>query len=544
MSSACALPSEFAAACEAWRGALGADAVLVGAGRHGRDTSRFSGVVPATLLPRSRTDVQHAIRIACEHRVPLYPLSTGRNWGYGTSVPVESPSVILDLSRMNQILGFDRDLGVVTVEPGVTQRLLREFLRAELLPFIVPVTGAGPDCSIVGNAIERGFGITPEGDHFASVMSLSAVLPDGSLYQSLTREWNSAGAANALKWGVGPYIDGLFTQSALGIVTDMSIALAPQPERAGAFFFAASADSLRDTEAAVQQMMRTAGSNIGGINLIGRKRLEAVLRGRARSGRRRDVASSGTSILTKLLGRSDWIGVGSLYGSNETYGATARLIRRVLRPSGLAPRFVSTAQIPRLSILGSLLRTAGFTAAATTISNLQSVLDLVSGTPSDLNLSLAYSASGDYPVAAPPDPARDGCGLIWYAPVIPMRSGAASHFIAFAEETSSRFGLVAPVALTAFSPRYFAGTVPLLFDRSSPMDSARADSCYRELLVRGRTLGFHPYRIGAQFMGDAIEADLPFWKTAAIIKAALDGAGVVAPGRYSPIGRRPAKEAA
>ena len=50
--------------------------------------------------------------------------------------------------------------------------------------FLVPVTGAGPDCSLLGNnALERGCGIMPHAAHFGAVTWLEAVLPDGSVYQ-------------------------------------------------------------------------------------------------------------------------------------------------------------------------------------------------------------------------------------------------------------------------------------------------------------------------------------------------------------------------
>ena len=73
---------------------------------------------------------------------------------------------------------------MVTVQPGVTQGALREYLDRHDLPFLVPVTGAGPTCSILGNALERGYGITPYADHFASLMSVNAVLADGTQYRS------------------------------------------------------------------------------------------------------------------------------------------------------------------------------------------------------------------------------------------------------------------------------------------------------------------------------------------------------------------------
>ena len=60
------------------------------------------------------------VRIANEFRIPLYPISTGRNLGYGGSAPVLSGSVVLDLKRMNRILEVDERNAYALVEPGVS----------------------------------------------------------------------------------------------------------------------------------------------------------------------------------------------------------------------------------------------------------------------------------------------------------------------------------------------------------------------------------------------------------------------------------------
>lgn len=51
-------------------------------------------------------------------RVPVYPTSRGRSWGFGSRVPAADGCVLLDLGRMNRIVGFDERLAYVTVEPG------------------------------------------------------------------------------------------------------------------------------------------------------------------------------------------------------------------------------------------------------------------------------------------------------------------------------------------------------------------------------------------------------------------------------------------
>jgi hypothetical protein len=118
------------------------------------------------------------------HNPALESFSSGKNWGYGSSVPVTTSSVLLDLGRLNQIVDFSEELAYVTVEPGVTQGQLHEFLQARKSNLWLDATGAGPDCSLIGNVMERGFGHTPYGDHFAQVCGFEVVLPTGDMAQT------------------------------------------------------------------------------------------------------------------------------------------------------------------------------------------------------------------------------------------------------------------------------------------------------------------------------------------------------------------------
>src|SRR5262245_56982322 len=111
--------------------------------------------VHAILRPASREEVQQCVRIANRLRVPIFPISSGKNWGYGSRVPTQD-GVLLELGRLNRILDFDEQLGYVTLEPGVTQAQLYAFLRERQSGLWMDATGASPDCSIIGNTLERG----------------------------------------------------------------------------------------------------------------------------------------------------------------------------------------------------------------------------------------------------------------------------------------------------------------------------------------------------------------------------------------------------
>ncbi len=79
------------AALAEWRVVLGADLVLDGASATARytvDTSRFARRLGGALRVRERGQVAALLRIAQRHRTPLYTISRGNDWGYGTANPV------------------------------------------------------------------------------------------------------------------------------------------------------------------------------------------------------------------------------------------------------------------------------------------------------------------------------------------------------------------------------------------------------------------------------------------------------------------------
>ncbi len=179
-------------------------------GLYGATTTGFRNKVEGALKPISESEIQKIVTVCRQKNIKLYPLSTGRNWGYSDSMPVADGHVILDLSLMNQIHGYDPELGIITVCPGVTQQDLCDFLHEHGDKHIVSVTGSSPLASIVGNYLERGFGLLPMMDHALSVLNLQAVLGDGSLYQSPLQTLGAFRSAQIFRHGVGPYTDGIF----------------------------------------------------------------------------------------------------------------------------------------------------------------------------------------------------------------------------------------------------------------------------------------------------------------------------------------------
>lgn len=525
------------AAISEWLSLLGPQGVLTGSAveaAYGADTGGLKRDIPVAVRPAHAEQVQAIVRIAARHGTPLHPLSTGRNWGYGTSMPARDGCSLLDLSGLRRIVDFDPVLGTVTVEPGVTQADLAAFLAAGNHAFLVPVTGAGPHCSLVGNALERGYGVTPYADHFSAVTDIEAVLADGTPYRSTLRELAGPGVARLFKWGVGPYVEGLFTQSGLAIVTQMTIALAPRPERSVACLFSLPDDArLEEAVLRIQQLLAQLGAVVGGLNLMNRHRVLAMAAPYPRESLRGGPLIPADVIAS--LGRSHqiapWTGFATLYGSRRLVAAARAEFRQALRGVAVRMLFVTPQRARQLAHWTARLPGRWGHGIARTASTLAQALDLVDGRPNETALPLAYWR-GAAATSTPRDPARDGCGLLWYSPLVPMKPAEIRGYTALVHEVTQHHGIEPLITLTSIGHRVFDSTVPLLFDRQTPGAAENAHACWRELFARGREAGFAPYRYGS--------ADLAWLNTHlrgsdAIhqrLREALDPDRLISPGRF------------
>jgi 4-cresol dehydrogenase (hydroxylating) len=183
----------------------------------------------AVLLPSTVEEVQAVLRVANEHRTPVWTSSQGRNKGYGGGAPRVSGSFALSLRRMNRVLEVDEDNCFAVVEPGVRFFDLYDHLRAtgSSLWMSVPDLGGG---SVIGNALDHGAGYTPLGDHFGNHCGLEIVLANGDILRTGMGGMTNTRAWHVYPHGCGPTFDGLFSQSNYGIVTKMGVSLMPAPE--------------------------------------------------------------------------------------------------------------------------------------------------------------------------------------------------------------------------------------------------------------------------------------------------------------------------
>lgn len=182
----------------------------------------------AAVAPRTVEEVQAVLAVARKYSIPLWTISTGKNFAYGGPAPLLSGYVVVDLKRMNRILEVNVRDGYAVVEPGVSYFDLYKYLRANNIPLWIDCAAPGWG-SVLGNLLDHGAGYTPYGEHLTVQCGMEVVLADGTIVETAAGALPNAKANHVYKWGTGPWIDGIFTQSGLGIVTKIGVWLMPEP---------------------------------------------------------------------------------------------------------------------------------------------------------------------------------------------------------------------------------------------------------------------------------------------------------------------------
>lgn len=529
---------------EALRLAVGAEHVAVSETQlaaYSRCTIPWNAQCSAVVFPGSSQEVVQVLRAANQFRVPVWPYSGGRNWGYGATLATEPGAIVMVLRRMNCIIEINDELAYAVIEPGVSYRQLSEHLRLHGHALWADCIDGTPDGSVIGNALDRGIGETPYGDHFGNLCGLEVVLPTGEI---ITTGGGTAElrTRHVHKWGVGPYIEGLFSQSNLGVVTRAGIWLMPQPESFNSFVFelheqrhfAAVVDAFRrlSLDGVLTSKLHMINDFVSTTVLTQRK-LEDVPQDQP-------MAAEDRARIRRKYRIALWSCAGGLYGPEPHVALQRRALKRQLgrygrllfvsdRKVALLERLVGVAwQRPRLKSAVEAI----FGASLPVMDSLPHVHRILKGIPTDYFLKHAYYRNSRPRPAQDVDPARDRCGLIWFAPVLPNLGAEIQRYLAASEARFQELGFDFYVAMLMMNPRAVVCLMNINFDRDNDVDEQRARDLYCVLLNDMRSLGYEQYRaalLGWHELATVNAIDAQF---CARVKAAVDPAGILAPGRY------------
>lgn len=500
-------------------------------------TTQDTGTRPLCVLyPRSTTDVQAAMRIAAQHAIAVYPISRGCNWGYGDACAPTDGAAIMDLSRMNRIVEVNTELAYAVIEPGVTQQQLYDHLREQKTGLWLDCTGAGCGASLVGNTLDRGFGHTRYGDHVLSACGMEIVLADGRVLNTGFGHYDGAKAAQVYRYGVGPALDGLFSQSNLGIVTRIGLWLMPEPEAFRFFFIKLDRDA--DLEILINRLrpLRMQGVLTSAVHIGNDLRIISAT-GRypwAQTAGKTPLPDDIRTRLAREAGVGAWNAGGSLTGSKDHVRASSRMLREAVKELARVV-FVDDRKLALGETAANLLRIMGKgEKLGRQIQALRHNYGLLKGIPADEPLLGAQWRLRNPPEGGTCNPLDAGCGLMWISPVVPMTGRDARAVLSIVEPLFDEFGFELLATFTLINERAMIAILNVAFDKSNAEETARASACYEAALDAIIHAGYYPYRVGLRGLAKIHRSGDIFWDVAAAIKRAIDPEGIIAPGRYIP----------
>ncbi len=174
------------------------------------------------IYPTSSEQVQIAMQIARDHKLPITPRGSGTGLS-GGSIPINGGMVIC-LNKMNQILEIDEENLTATCQAGVVTLDLFNAVAEKGL-FYPPDPGSQKISTLAGNVMEdagglRGlkYGVTRD-----YVMALKCVLPDGSLLSTGGKSVKDVAGYAFKDLLVG-------SEGTLAIITEITVKLIPPPQ--------------------------------------------------------------------------------------------------------------------------------------------------------------------------------------------------------------------------------------------------------------------------------------------------------------------------
>ncbi|MEO5953188.1 MAG: FAD-binding oxidoreductase, partial [Chloroflexia bacterium] len=390
---------------------------------------------------------------------------------------------------------------------------------------MVSVTGSTDEASLIGNAMERGLGTGAYGDRAAHACDLEVVLATGEVLRTGFGRYDGA-AASVSAWGVGPSLDGLFTQSNLGIVTRMTFWLMPKSTHQHFVYFMTTPEMLEPLVDALRRLrlLRICDEPVRLYNDY--KMLSGTIQFPKQAAQNPGFISPPLmSSIREALNIGAWCGEIYIDADSEAQRHVQQeLVYTALKDLTETLYFVESYGI-KLTPTQSSAETGELRLEPRSAVEGAHRLETPGG------IRNAYWRKKT-PVPEKMDPDHDACGVFWCAPAVPFTGSHVARAVGCMETTMLAGRYEPIISIILLTERCAIVNASLIYDREEPGEDERALECYHTLLQNLLGLGYIPYRLGIQSMDSLPAPSGDYNEVMARIKSALDPNNILAPGRY------------
>ncbi|MGC1503900.1 MAG: FAD-binding oxidoreductase [Sulfitobacter sp.] len=187
----------------------------------------YAGQDALLALPRTAQEVSTLIRHANDARVGVVPYAGGTGLVGGQVAPEGPAPMILSLERMNRIRAVYPDENVLVAEAGVVLADVQN--AADAAERLFPLSLASEGSARIGGNLSTnagGTGVLRYGNARDLCLGLEAVLPDGQIWNGLTRLRKNNTGYDLRHLLIG-------AEGTLGVITAAALKLFPKPARMG-----------------------------------------------------------------------------------------------------------------------------------------------------------------------------------------------------------------------------------------------------------------------------------------------------------------------
>lgn len=462
------------------------------------------------VFPRSEDEVLQIILLSRKYSISLYPISKGHNYGLGSRLPVEDDHVIVDLSQMNQILYFDAELGVLQIEPGVSQEEAANYLHKINADFVLNVTGSTASSSLMGNALERGVG--HYGSRVSEIINFDVILGNGDRISTGLSLPHKNRSFYSYAGGLGPDLKGLFFQSNFGIATRMTIRLLPKVQCVALITLENKSTVLLETF--IDQLRLAKLRNLLPENLhISNKnrRLSVVTPLVAKD---QNISMEKAAKIAHQRIQSDWAATVSLRGDRHVLEAQIKSISQFTKESAN----ISILFDPKMNeepdpFLRAIKGTIGHSLGIPSSDALYS-LGYESGTL--LNCPLEHS----------------DIGTLFIIPVLPFRSRDFLKMVNCVIEQFKQYQFEPYMTFNLIDQINLEGVINLVFSKTDKNSSTRAHACINELTIKFEQLGYPPLRLSIFQKSTFLAEEIHKNQIKKQLKHIFDPDNIIAIGKY------------